>query len=271
MTEVRDQKSAVRKTLPLGPLLLALSFLSSLLLAPCSATSAQQPAKVPRIGLIRPSRSDHPGSQALITAFRQGLRDLGYVEGQNITLVIRWADGNRDRLPQLADELVRLNVDVMVTGGNSATQAAKRASSTIPIVMTQVADPERDGFVASLARPGGNITGLTHMNTELAGKRLELIKESVLKTPRMAVLWNPSNPAQAFNFKEIEAKAKALGLSLRSLPVRGSEDFDAAFEAAVKGRVHSIFVSSDGIINSHRKELVNRIAKNRLPAMYTEP
>ena len=236
-----------------------------------SLAQAQQPGKVPQIGLIRPSRSDHPGSQALIAAFRQGLRDLGYIEGQNITLVIRWADGNRDRLPHLANELVRLNVDVMVTGGNSATQAAKRASSTIPIVMTQVADPERDGFVASLARPGANITGLTHMNTELAGKRLELLKESVPKTSRMAVLWNPSNPAQSFNFKEIEATAKALGLSLRSLPVRGPDDFDGAFEAAVKDRVHSIFVSSDGIINSHRRELVNRIAKNRSPAMYTEP
>ena len=241
-----------------------------LLVALCSSAEAQQPAKVPRIGLIRPSRSDHPGSQALIAAFRQGLRDLGYVEGQNITLEIRWADGNRDRLPQLADELVRLKVDVMVTGGNSATQAAKRASSTIPIVMTQVADPERDGFVVSLARPGANITGLTHMNTELAGKRLELLKESVPKTSRVAVLWNPANPAQAFNFKEIETAAKALTVSLRSLPVRGPEDFDGAFEAAVKGRVHSIFVSSDGIINSHRKELVNRIAKNRLAAMYTE-
>jgi putative tryptophan/tyrosine transport system substrate-binding protein len=227
-----------------------------------SSARAQQPGKVPRIGIIRPSRSDHPGRQALIAAFRHGLRELGYVEGQNITLLIRWADGNRDRLPQLADELVRL-------GGNSATQAAKRASSTIPIVMTQVADPERDRFLANLAMPGANITGLTHMNTELAGKRLEL-KESVLKTSRVAVLWNPANPAQAFNFKEIETAAKALAVTLRSLPVRGPEDFDGAFEAAVKGRVQSLFVSSDGIINSHRKELVNRIAKNRLPAMYTE-
>jgi putative tryptophan/tyrosine transport system substrate-binding protein len=244
--------------------------LCTMLVALCSSAEAQQPGKVPQIGLIRPSRSDHPGSQALIAAFRQGLRDLGYVEGQNIKLVIRWADGNRDRLPQLANELVGLNVDVMVTGGNSATQAAKRASSTIPIVMTQVADPERDGLVVSLARPGANITGLTHMNTELAGKRLELLKESVPKTSRVAVLWNPANPAQAFNFKEIETAAKALAVSLRSLPVRGPEDFDGAFDAAIKDRVHSIFVSSDGIINSHREELVNRIAKNRLAAMYTE-
>jgi putative tryptophan/tyrosine transport system substrate-binding protein len=254
-----------------NPKWLALSVLAFVLVMTGAVAQAQQPAKVPRIGIIRPSRSDSAGSQALIAAFRQGLRDLGYVEGQNITLEIRWADGNRDRLPQLADELVRLKVDVIVTGGNSATQAVKRASSTIPIVMTQVSEPVRDGFVESFARPGRNITGLTHMNTELAGKRLELLKDSVPKTSRVAVLWNPANPAQPFNFKEIETAAKALAVSIRSLPVRVPEDFDGAFEAAVKGRVDSIFVSSDGIINSHRKEVVNRIAKNRLPAMYTEP
>ena len=119
--------------------------------------------------------------------------------------------------------------------------------------MTQVADPERDGFVASLARPGGNITGLTHMNTELAGKRLELLKESVPKASRVAVLWNPANPSQAFNFKELETAAKALALTVQSLQVRTPNDFDRAFDAAVKGRVGSIFVSSDGMINSHRK------------------
>jgi putative ABC transport system substrate-binding protein len=242
-----------------------------MLLAPCSAAEAQQPAKIPRIGLLRPTRADHAGSQALIDAFRQGLRKLGYVEGQNIRLEIRWADGNRDRLPQLADELVRLKVDVIVSGGNTATDAAKRASSTIPIVMTQVADPERDGFIASLARPGANITGLTHMNTELAGKRLELLKESVPKTSRVAVLWNPANPSQAFNFKELETAAKALALTVQSLEVKTPDDFDSAFDAAVKGRIEGIFVSSDGMINSHRKDVVNRVTKNRLPAMYTEP
>jgi len=245
--------------------------LCSMLFAPRSAVEAQQPAKIPRIGLLRPTRSDHAGSRTLIEAFRQGLRELGYVEGQNIRLEIRWADGNRDRLPQLAGELVRLKVDVIVSGGNTATDAAKRASNTIPIVMTQVADPERDGFVASLARPGGNITGLTHMNTELAGKRLELLKESVPRTSRVAVLWNPANPSQAFNFKELETAAKALAVTVQSLQVRTPDDFDSAFNAAVKGRIGGIFVSSDGMINSYRKDVVNRVTKNRLPAMYTEP
>jgi putative tryptophan/tyrosine transport system substrate-binding protein len=245
--------------------------LCAVLFALSDSASAQQPAEIPRVGLLRPSRSDHAGSQALIDAFRQGLRELGYVEGQNIRLEIRWADGNRDRLPQLAGELVRLKVDVIVSGGSTATDAAKRASSTIPIVMTQVADPERDGFVASLARPGANITGLTHMNTELAGKRLELLKESVPKASRVAVLWNPANPSQAFNFKELETAAKALAVTVQSLQVRTPGDFDRAFDAAVKGRIGGIFVSSDGMINSHRKDVVNRVTKNRLPAMYTEP
>ena len=243
----------------------------TVILLTVAIAEAQQPAKIPRIGLLRPSRSDHGGSRVLIDAFRQGLRELGYVEGQNVRLEIRWADGKRDRLPQLADELVRLKVDVIVSGGSTATDAAKRASSTIPIVMTQVADPERDGFVASLARPGANITGLTHMNTELAGKRLELLKESVPKASRVAVLWNPANPSQAFNFKELETAAKALAVTVQSLQVRTPDDFDRAFNDAVKGRIGSIFVSSDGMINSHRKDVVNRVTKNRLPAIYTEP
>jgi putative ABC transport system substrate-binding protein len=236
-----------------------------------AAAQAQHAAKVPRVGLLRPQRADDTGVQPLITAFRQGLRELGYVEGQNIVLDIRWAEGKRDRLPDLANELARLKVDVIVTGGQTATRAAKKAAGTIPIVMTSVSDPVRAGFVESLARPGGNITGLSDVGRDLAGKRLELLKEAVPRAARMAVLWNPSNPGQMSTFKEVEATAGALGLTLRSLPVNNPDEFENAFAVAAKDRVNALLVSGDALLNSHRSRVVELVVKSRLPAMYTRP
>ena len=193
MTEVKDQKSAVRKTLPLGPLLLALSFLSSLLLAPCSAAQAQQPTRVPRIGYLLPG---NPASESTVSdATRLALRELGYIEGQNIATEYRYAEGKRDRFPELAAELVRLKVDVLVVaGGNTPVRAVKNATKTIPIVMAGGSDPVEAGLVESLARPGANVTGLTNLARELGGKRLELLKEAVPKLARVAVLYDPVNP-----------------------------------------------------------------------------
>jgi len=196
---------------------------------------------------------------------------LSYVEGRNIVLEIRWAEGKRERLVELAAELVRLKVDIIVTGGQTATEAAKKVAGTIPIIMTLVSDPVRDGFAASLAHPGGNITGLSPMGNELAGKRLELLKEAVPRAKRMAILWNPANPGQQLNFKEVEATAAAFKLMLRSLPVKSPDDFDNAFAVAAKGRVEALMVSGDALLNSHRSRIVELVVKGRLPAMYTEP
>jgi ABC-type uncharacterized transport system substrate-binding protein len=232
---------------------------------------AQQPGKISRLGVIRPERVGDPGGQALVAAFREGLRELGYVEGQNIALEIRWAEGKRDQLFDLAVELVRLRVDCIITGGFTATQAAKKATSTIPIVMAHASDPVRDGLVASLSRPGGNITGLSHMATELAGKRLELVKEAVPKLSRVAVLLSTTNPMQALNFKETEAASGILGVTVRSVEVREANDFEGAFQAAVKGRADAVLAFADALFNTHRKKIVDLATKNRLPAMYTEP
>jgi putative ABC transport system substrate-binding protein len=196
---------------------------------------------------------------------------LSYVEDQNIALDIRWAEGKRERLAELAAELVRRKVDIIVSAGPTATRAAKQATGTIPIIMTGGGDPVRDGFVASLAHPGGNITGLSAMSDELAGKRFELLKEAVPRAKRMAILWNPANPGQQLNFKEVEATAAAFKLMLRSLPVKSPDDFENAFALAAKGRVEALMVSGDALLNSHRSRIVELVVKGRLPAMYTEP
>jgi putative ABC transport system substrate-binding protein len=233
-------------------------------------SEASQATNIPLIGLLRPNRADDAEAQRLIAAFRQGLRELGYVEGRNIVLDIRWAEGKRERLAELAAELVRLKVDIIVSAGPTAIRAAKQATGTIPIIMTLAADPVRDGFVASLAHPGGNITGLSTMSDELAGKRLELLKEAVPRAKRMAILWNPANSSQALNFKEVEATAAAFKLMLRSLPVKSPDDFNNAFAVAAKGRTEALFVSGDALLNSHRSRIVELVVKGRLPAMYSD-
>jgi putative ABC transport system substrate-binding protein len=183
--------------------------LCSMLLAPCSTVEAQQPKKVPRIGYL--VISSLSGSASRAEAFRQGLRELGYVEGKNIVIEWRSADGKRERGPTLAEELVRLKVDVIVTGGSEATRPAKEATKTIPIVMAQDGDPVGNGYIASLAHPGGNITGLSSLSAELHGKRLELLKEIVSKLTRAAVLGTSTAPGNAQGLKDTELAAGALG------------------------------------------------------------
>ena len=239
--------------------------LCSMLLAPCSAVEAQQPKKVPRIGyLTADSRSARADVRA--EAFRQGLREFGYVEGKNIVIEWRSAEGKFDRLQALAAELVRLDVDVIVTGGPTATRPVKEATKTIPIVMTQDSDPVGNGFVASLARPGGNITGLSNLAQELSGKRLELLKEIVPKLSRVAVLGMSTNPGNAQSLRETELAAGALGVQIQYLDVRDSKDIEAALRTASNGRADAVLVLNfPGNISRGIPDLA---VKNRLPAIY---
>ena len=240
--------------------------LCAMLFALCSSSQAQQLEKVPRIGILfgaSPSANAGRGE-----AFRQGLRELGYIEGKNIVIENRYADGKLDRLPALTAELLRLNVDLVVTAGPAVTRPVKEATNTIPIVMAFDSDPVGSGFVASLARPGGNITGLASLSPELTGKRLELLKETVPKLLRVAVLGNPGNRATALNFKEAEVAAQAYGLQVQSLEVRGPDDLDSAFSLMIKGRADALLPLGDSIIVFHRERIISFVAKNRLPSMY---
>jgi putative ABC transport system substrate-binding protein len=243
--------------------------LSAMLLALCLSAQAQQPSKVPKIGfLVGPSRSFFANR---IELFQQGLHSLGYTKGKNIVIEYRYADGKADRLPALAAELVGLKVDVIVTGATPSVLAAKKATSTIPIVFVSTSDPVASGLVASLARPGANITGLAIVAPELSGKRLELLKEAFSNISRVAFLWNSANPAQGLQWKETQAAAQALGLQLQSLEVRSSNDFDDVFEAALRERAQALVVAPEPLINTHLKRIVEFAAKNRLPAMYGGP
>ena len=228
---------------------------------------AQQAKKIPRIGfLLAPPRTAL--SEAL-DAFRQGLRELGYMDGQNILIEYRYAEGKFDRLPDLAAELVRLKIDLIVAaGGSQAIRAAKNANSTIPIVMTGTLDPVGDAIIASFARPGGNITGLTLGGPELYGKRLELLKETVPKVMRVVVFWYRPTPAVPSYLNEIHASAKALGLQIQALEVRTSNDFESVFQAAAKGGARALTVSINPIFTGNRNKILEFAAKNRLPAMY---
>jgi putative ABC transport system substrate-binding protein len=234
-----------------------------MLFALCLPVQAQQSGKVHRIGLLA---SGSPSSDATrIEAFRQGLRDLGYVEGQNILIEYRYAEGKADPFAHLATELVRLKVSIIFTSSTPGVLAAKRASSTIPIVFGAINDPVAAGLVASLARPGGNITGLTNLSPDLEGKRLELLKETFPKVTRVAHLWNPDSPGSG-----MEAAAQALGLQLQSLEVRNPNDFDSAFDAALRARAQALITSPNPLINTHHKRIVDFAAKNRLPAIYSQ-
>jgi ABC-type uncharacterized transport system substrate-binding protein len=236
--------------------------------AMCGAVAqAQQPKKVPRIGfLLAPSRSAVAES---LGAFRQGLQELGYVEGQNMVVEYRYAEGRFDHLPDLAAELVGLKVDVLVAaGGIQAIQPAKQATSTIPIVMTGTIDPITDGLISSLAKPGGNVTGLTLGGPELYGKRLELLKETVPKVARVAVFWYRTSSAVPFYMKEIHASAQILGLQIQSLEVRNLNDFEGAFQAAAKGGARALTVATHPLFTAHRNQILDFAAKKRLPAIY---
>ena len=210
-----------------------------------TAHEAQQPKKVPRIGFL--SGVSPSAISARIEAFRQGLRELGYVEGKNIVIEWRYAEGKLDRLPALAAELVRLKVDVIVTGGPPATRSAKQATATIPIVMAFDDDPVGSGFVASLARPGGNITGLSTLSPEISGKQLELLKEIVPKLSRVAVLGNATRPGNPQALREINVAADAFGVQIQYLEVRGPKDIETAFRAASKERADAVLVLSSPV------------------------
>jgi ABC-type uncharacterized transport system substrate-binding protein len=237
------------------------------LLAVAVTVEAQQPKKVARIGFLAATTAASP---ARFEAFRQALRELGYVEGKNIVIEWRRAEGKFDQLPDLATELVRLKVDVIVTAGGASTRPAKEATVTIPIVMASDNDPVGSGFVASLARPGGNITGLSQMAPELAGKRLELLKEIVPKLSRVAVLGELKNPGNAQALRETELAAGAFGVQLQSFDVRGPKDIETGFQAAIKGRADAVLMLGGPVATAQRVQIVEIAAKNRLPAIYPQ-
>jgi len=243
--------------------------LTILFLGPSFAAQAQLATKIPRIGYLNATFPST--SPARVEAFRQGLRELGYVEGKNIVIEFRHAEGKIERLPALAAELVRLNVDIIVTGGPAATRPAKEATATIPIVMTQDIDPVATGIVASLARPGGNITGLSTLAPEISGKQLELLKEIVAKLSRVAVLGTSTSPSQAQTLKELELAAAALKVKLQYLDVLDPKDIQTAFQTALKGRAEAVLVLQSPVINLQRKRLVDFAANNRLAAIYPQP
>jgi ABC-type uncharacterized transport system substrate-binding protein len=227
-------------------------------------TEAQQPKKVPRIGYLAASSSGENNEEA----FRQGLRELGYVEGQNIVIEWRFAQGKPDQVPRNAAELVRLKVDVIVTGGAEDTSAAKAATSSIPIVMTNETDPVGTGLVASLSRPGGNITGLTSLSSELRGKLLELLKETVPQLSQVVALQGPGTQSSAVTLKETEVVAQSLGLKLQSQVVKEPDDLNRAFEAISKAHTEALIVTGGPFATAQRKRIVEFAAKSRLPAIY---
>jgi len=249
----------MRKTifsLAVGGLLLALGF----------PTEAQQAKKVPRIGYL--SSTSPSAGASRIEAFRQGLRDLGYIEGENLVIEWRYAEGKLDRLPALAAELVRLNVDIILSASPPVTGAVKEATVTIPIVMAHDPDPVGNGFVASLARPGGNITGLASLAPELSGKRLELLKEIIPRLSRVAVLGYSTEPGYAQVLKEIELAAGAFRLQFQYLDVLDPKDIETQFRTAAKGRADAILIMNSPIFIAYRKQVTDLAAKNRLPAIY---
>jgi len=236
-----------------------------LLAAPLSAT-AQQFEKVYRIGMLEPIAASL--NAANLQAFREELRALGYMEGQNLAIEYRSAEGKAERFPELAAELVRLRVGLVVVRGTPAAIAAKKATATIPIVMAASGDPIGAGLVPNLARPGGNVTGLSSVITELAGKRIELLRAAFPTFSRVALLWNPTNPTSRNDWREADGAARALGVMPSSLEVRKSEDFGPAFAAARKQRVDVIVVILDGLIQNHLKQIIDLARRHSLPDVY---
>ncbi len=240
-----------------------------LLLSASLGTAAAQPReKMPRTGYLSPGFATDPIRARFLEAFRQGLRELGYVEGQNIAIESRWAEGVYDRLPALAADLVRSKVDVILASSGAATQAARQATMTIPIVMSLVNDPVGSGLVASLARPGGNVTGLTVVSPDLLGKRLELLKAVVPKLSRVALLRNPGNPADTAMLREAEAAARALGVRLQTLEARNSQEIASAFAAMTRERAGALLILPDGVFLSQRSQIAELAVKRRLPSIY---
>ncbi len=243
--------------------------LATALLITASPVQAQQPLKVHHIGFLSAASSSAMSSR--LAAFKEGLRELGYVEGKNISIESRYAEGKMDYLRNLATELVQLKVAVMVSGGPAVTRPIKEVTSTIPIVMTQDSDPVGSGLVASLARPGGNITGLSTLAPELSGKQLEILREIVPRLSRLAILGNSALAGNAQSLKETELAAQTFGVQLQYLDVRSPNEIDSAFRAASKGRADAILVLINPIMISHRALVVELASKNRLPTIYRGP
>jgi putative ABC transport system substrate-binding protein len=262
----RARESSDQVRLVKGKAVAILLALSAILFALCSSAEAQQPKKFHRIGVLAPARAavaEH------LEAFRQGLHELGYIEGETIAIEYRYAEGQFDQLPALAAELVRLKVDLIVAaGGIQVIGPAKNATSTIPIVMTGTNDPVASGLVASLARPAGNITGVTLGGPELYGKRLELLKEAIPRVSDVAVFLNPTSPAEPMWLKDMQASAQALGLRIQSFEVRRPNDFEGAFQAATKWRARGLTVAGDPVFTANRKQILEFVANNRLPGIY---
>jgi len=239
--------------------------LPTVLLLIVSLSVAQQAKKIPTIGVLRPGSPSPP--DPLIQQFRQGLRELGYLEGKNILIEYRYAEGKSDRLPDLAAELVRIKVDVIVTTDTPAIRAAKQATTTIPIVMANVADPVATGLVASLARPGGNITGLSNLAPDLDQKRLELLKETLPKATRVALIWQSGNPAQMLRLNAIHAAAQASGLKLQALEVRNADELASAFESAARERAGALIVPA-AMVAAYRRQIADFAGNKKLPVIY---
>ena len=244
-----------------------LAYALPLILATIQLAEAQQTGKIPRIGLLYASAV---GNSARTDAFRQGLREFGFVEGKNIVIEYKYAEGNLDRYPVLAAELVRLRVDVIVTGGPAATRPTKEATSTIPIVMAQDNDPVGNGFVISLARPGGNITGLSTLGAQISGKQVELLKEIVPRLVRVAVFGTSTEPVTPQSLKEVELAAGALRVQLQYLDILSPKDFEIAFRAASKNRADAILALPSAVAVGHRRQIAELAVKSRLPAIYPQ-
>jgi putative ABC transport system substrate-binding protein len=227
-----------------------------------------QSGKVVRIGFLSPASASDPRMLGLLDAFRRGLVELGYVEGRAFRIESRWAEGRYERLPRLAAELVASRVDVILTVAVPAIRAAMEATRTIPIVMASVVDPVATGLVVSLARPGGNITGLSNMAPDVTGKLLEILKQVVPNASRVAVLWNPGNPGNAPQLRAAEAAGQALGIRLQALEARTPDDLDPAFAAMARQRAEALLVFADVMLNEQRARIASLAAAGRLPAVY---
>jgi ABC-type uncharacterized transport system substrate-binding protein len=240
---------------------------AAMLLTVAVIAGAQQPTKIPRIGFLR-----GPAYPAVyIERFRQGLRELGYVEGQNIAIEYRDGQSHEERYFELAADLVRLKVDLIVVGGGAGTvRPVKKTTSSIPIIMTNVSDPIGAGFIASFARPGGNITGLSSVSHDLSGKRLELLKESFPKASRLAVLYDITNQTKRDEYKDTESAAQSLAVQVQSLEVQSPNDFEAALKAAAQKRSGAVLVLPSGLTNTHRKRIAELATQSHLPTMWAE-
>ena len=243
------------------PLLIACLAIAGL----SDAADAQQPKKVPRVGYLAAVSASADAPR--LEAFRQGLRDLGYIEGQNIVIEYRHEGRSFERLPELAAELIRLKIDVLVAVTTNAALAAKKTTETIPIVFMGITDPVSAGLVESLARPGGNSTGITNMAAILTGKRLELLKESIPKVSRVAVLWDPQAPGSTPQWKESQLLARDLGLQLYSMEVSSADQYEPAFKEAIKARNHAVWVTLNPLANSNQKLVAELAINNRLPSI----